>query len=174
VGRVVAVSLVPKEYTRLTFTPDGRRFVVQAPGASSVRDRATGSIVHKLPDSLDPYKPIAISPDGARLAAVMHPGQLLIWDLEAGKQERFVPLPRANTEIRGHFWSAGGDRLILGLGNGTVLFVDPNTGKEVLTLQALLPSLQGMAYNPQTNELTLVGGPGQVVMLRGGGKRGKP
>ncbi len=71
------------------FSPDGKWLAMTGKGVIHLRDPATGRELQRLPAAGElPRQPahIAFSPDGRRLAAALHEGEILLFDPATGRQ----------------------------------------------------------------------------------------
>jgi WD40 repeat protein len=73
------------------FLPDGNTLIAAGDG---IRwwDVGSGREIRHLPKQVDHQRRLVVSPDGRRLAAVVKPGPLQLWDATTGKEIRQAPL----------------------------------------------------------------------------------
>jgi RNA polymerase sigma factor (sigma-70 family) len=79
------------------FSPDGKWLAMPGKGAIDLRDPATGRKLQRLPAVGEfPRQPgpLAFSPDGRRLAAILHEGEILIFDTTTGRQAGSLDVQR--------------------------------------------------------------------------------
>ncbi len=91
-------------------------------------------VLPPIPLDCRPFDPVALSPDGKRLAVVRgREGDLVVLDYPGGTQRLRVPLKLArDSGVSALGFSAGGDRLDLGLTNPARLIVlDAATGAQL-------------------------------------------
>ncbi len=114
----------PDEVLSVAFSSDGKR-LVSGGERGSVRVYAIpgGNLLHDLATEGSSVPWVDFSPDGSRLVALTHGGEVWLWDAESGVQ---LGSPRKLTDrklTRGHF-SPDGRRLAIGSIGGHVWVLD--------------------------------------------------
>jgi WD40 repeat protein len=104
----------------LSVATDGKRAVV-AVGEVEVWDLKTSKMVHRLTEHTGPVLSVAVSPDGklAVSAAALFGGEVIVWDLAAGKALRAMKFPDEGGALRVAY-SPDGTRFAAGFFDGTV------------------------------------------------------
>jgi WD40 repeat protein len=71
---------------RCLFTPDSRSVIVHSGNAIHLFDTASGKEIRKIENSSWMGHPLALSPDGKRLALMVGQHAISLWDLSTGRQ----------------------------------------------------------------------------------------
>jgi WD40 repeat protein len=134
---------IDKGIRSVLFTPDGRQLITAGSIGCQVWDVATGERLPDLPVAppVPPAqqaaaRPIALSPDGQRLAAAVGTGTALrleVWDLKTGKKER--DLGGHKKTIWSVAFSSDGKRIVSAGEEPVVKVWDAVTGDRLLDLK---------------------------------------
>jgi WD40 repeat protein len=166
---------------RVTFSPDGQRFLYASRLDARIFDGASGKELLTLPGRL--WTP-AFSPDGKRLACQIanasntgrrRAESVKVLDLQTGQE---LWAYKAHSEWINHLvYSPDGKRLATHSADGTAKILDAETGKEILTIKVRLPrNLTGTVdFSPDGKRLAIAslasdynassGGIGEVKLL---------
>jgi len=146
----------------MTFSPDGNRLAIAAPGRSlALWDIASGQEVCLFGEQDNPRKnwfypprPVTFSPDGRRLAAPDIDGKFAVWDVETGA-ERFRHSPSALVGTVA--FSQTGNLLGLGLVGGGLEILDADTGELLFQRRGIpeSPDMAVAAFSPDGNWLAV-------------------
>jgi len=172
------VDLKQETVRRLAYRPDGQRFAwasgVAGPekGRVSIRDATTGAEVTAL--KTGPVGGLAWSPDGKRLATAGAPGELTLWDPEAGQVVgRWQGGQPGAEEVAPVAFSPDGTRLASPGPDRAVRVWDAATRKELFALRGhrvrvgfLAPAvgIRAVAFSPDGTRL-VSGGADRVLRL---------
>ncbi|XVU30277.1 hypothetical protein ACQPZJ_25270 [Actinoplanes sp. CA-054009] len=118
------------------FTPDGDRIVSSSAG--SYRPQVTmwqsGPSTPVLDDGPRPLSGLAVSPDGATVAAGDANNQVIVWDLGTGKIVRRLGVVDPNQYVARVAYLPGGTMVAAASSDGTVRLFGPGSDKPVRTL----------------------------------------
>lgn len=141
--RRIAYQTAPAESHVAAFSLDGRVLAVGAETNTVLLiDPSTGRSLGRLGDDCSLWiscvTALSFSADGRRLASNGHAldsfeRRITIWDLESGKEAEFIAGTR---EVATLALSPNGDRIALGLWDGTIEVRSTSTGREVLKVRA--------------------------------------
>jgi WD40 repeat protein len=134
----------------LVFSPDGRRLYTgsHATGRITGWDVASGKAIFRCDgeDGVVGVDAIALSPDGARLAAGAYDTTVRLWDAATGKL--LLTLFGHASHAVGIAFSADGSRLASASEDGTVKVWEALTGRELLTLSGHTSGVMGVVFSP--------------------------
>ncbi|SNY44896.1 nSTAND1 domain-containing NTPase [Paractinoplanes atraurantiacus] len=118
------------------FTPDGDRIVSSSVGSDrpQVTMWQSGPSIPPLQQSGTLLKSLAISPDGATVAAGDANNQVIVWDLGTGRIVRRLGVANPNLSVLGVAYLPGGTTLAAAGTDGTVRLFGPGTGEPVRVL----------------------------------------
>ncbi len=129
----------------VAFTRDGKRLLLGgADGTLYVADAADGRIRHHLPGHGAPVTRLARGPQGRHVLAAGREHAML-WDLDAGHRVAEFTAPRG-TRYRAAAYADNGERIALGLNDGTVRLHDPADGTLVSTLAGPDAAVTDLAF----------------------------
>jgi WD40 repeat protein len=121
----VNVASVPSD---VTFSPDGKRLAVASWGSISIRETATGKVVHQFACRREAGAPLTFSPDGKTLAAADERA-VQRWDTETGKRlDLLAGLPGRPQAL---LFGEKGQLLALGVSGEAAWVWDVTAGKAV-------------------------------------------
>jgi WD40 repeat protein len=109
-----------------------------------------GAQTYRLAEVLKPTKAlwaIAISPDGAHLAAATDDADIKIWSLESGDLNLTIPIRPKSSTASGLVYSPDGRVLASGLSDGTVVLWDAATGEHLRSWTASSQAIR-VLYSP--------------------------
>ncbi len=117
----------------LDFSPDGRTLATGSRGGVAIWEVATGNAVTLASGHSGASAPMALSPDGTRLASAASYDEIHLWDVATG---------RVTTTLRGHTgrlnsvdFSPDGATLASGASDQTIKLWEVATGAEIATLE---------------------------------------
>ena len=161
----------PTGVCRVSFSPDGRHFVVAGEGGQwdeaaqvfvlgpvTIYDAATGKEVRTLPAAKGYTAVIAVGPAGHQLARVIEDRTIEIWDLAANKVEARL---KVDGQISSLAISPDGKRLAVGHGTGRdeapAQVWDIATGKLLWSMPAQKAYVHSLAFSPDGGHLASAG-----------------
>jgi WD40 repeat protein len=162
-GRIVVD--VPADSVQGAFSPDERWICYASPENRIVRqDLRTGQMLTRYEPSLEPHGAvgIAVSPDGAQVAAGHYHGELFLWETESGRQVLHHLFLRDNGERDGFFqaklikFSPDGKWLAMA-SNSRLKVLDTRTGTIVTShYHETTPAFVHLRWSPDARTITLV------------------
>jgi WD40 repeat protein/serine/threonine protein kinase len=148
-GRTRIKPLQPNEGSLVAFSP--RRDLLATDAGKQIRLWRTGTwdLVAQLALSGD-VRVLKFSPDGARLASLSDPGEVIVWDVDQRAEVRRIPVRLVGTFIGALDFSPDGKALVIGdaghrlavvtLAGGTADVNIPEAHSEGITAVAWSPS----------------------------------
>ena len=136
----------------------GGVFVTEGPeerGIVDIRDATTGERARPpfQADSVD-ISDVAFSPDGSMLATAGDSGSLSVWDPVTAELLSFTSIQ--GSSAFGISWSADGSRVAAAWPfAGTVLVLEPSTGKEILRIDGLETGPGDTALSPDGRSIAV-------------------
>jgi WD40 repeat protein len=128
----------------VAFGPDGKALVTGCGNMVQVWDALNGARLRSF-ETQGVVRGVAVSPDGARLAAATADGRTSAWDRRSG-QELFTV--RGHTAANSLAYSPDANRLATAYADGIVQVCDAKTGAEVSTLRGHASSIDAVAFGP--------------------------
>lgn len=92
-----------------------------------------------------PVRQFVLAPDQTKLAASLHTGSILIWDIAANRQ---ISLWQESSKPHDFAFSVDGQRLVVGLENGLAKVYDTTTGKVIHELAGHSGPVWSVACSP--------------------------
>ncbi len=144
----------------LAFTPDANKgLLVQGGGGITLWDPATGKLLAKVET---PGGPLAVSPDGKRLAVGEGSGKIRLYDLKTLKETQ--TFEGHTQQARALAFSRDGKLLASGSMDGTVRLWEAGSGKPNGTLKAHEGGVLETAFSPDGKLLATSGLDGTVAL----------
>lgn len=131
-------------------------------GFIRVFDSENGELVKEIAAHSSGIKKVAVSPVTGDILSAAYDQKMVVWDAETLEEKRVLE-KQASTWERSISWSSGGDRLLAGTFDGTVLVWDASSG-------LLKGEIGGQSHagrevgNPCFNEVA-ASGPGEVSLV---------
>jgi WD40 repeat protein len=165
----------------IAFMPDGKSFYT---GSSDqlirIYDTATGKEKTKLTGPKYQLYGLALSSDGKQLVSCYSSGDVTSWNTKTNKiGPTYNPVPKTSSKGECHAVAFSPDNKILAAGfdDGTIVFMDSSTGKELRrakvadSVNALAFAANGkLAAGTQNEELAIVDTAGAVTTMKGHGR----
>ncbi len=149
----------------LAFSPDGQSLAVgcEEPFTAFILNVADGSRRHTLKGHTTSVRTVAFNPDGSRLATGGYEPKLRIWNTATGEEigKNAAPLTSGISEIA---FGADCKMMALGLGDGTVVLQNAETGAHEQTLRLQDSGIWSLAFSHRGRRLVSAG-PGQEVKI---------
>jgi WD40 repeat protein len=141
----------------LACTPDGKTLAVADRDLTiKLLDLPSGQLKASLRGAMSPARALAFSPDGRHLAAVTRDdGHVVLWDAQAGKLVRVLPVPRASSIAFSH--SAPGSLLAVGTESHAIILLDAATGDNLTRLMSANRVTLRVAFSPAGDRLAATG-----------------
>lgn len=133
---------------RLCFTPDGRALATASADSTGVLrlwEVPSGRLLRSFEGFSGPLRALAISPDGAELAAGGDDGVVRIWRLESGALLHALDAHRQ--AVQSLAYSPDGARLVSGHYGRSIHVWDAREGRLALVLRAHDGSVTGVAFS---------------------------
>jgi hypothetical protein len=154
----------------LEFTPDQRSLVLaSAQRGVQVRDLPLpGQTPERrerlvLGDRFGRVESLAVSPDGAFVAAGYRDGKIRLWDLHTGRLERLFE--GHTLQVKALAFQPGGHQLASGGRDGTVRLWAVDTGEQLRQMSGPAKEVRCLAFSPDGQ--TLASGHAGIVILWG-------
>jgi serine/threonine protein kinase/WD40 repeat protein len=120
--------------------------------AVTVRDVATGAVVHRLTGHAARVDALRFSPRGDRLASGDADGVVRVWDLTDGRS--LLTFDRHTSAVGAVGWSTDGRRVASGGTDRTVRVWDADTGQELLAFTNIPGDPARLTFTPDGRQLT--------------------
>lgn len=144
----------------VVFSPDGKRV---ASGAEEkliqIWDANTGAVLNTLDTSAITNAPnnvaygLAFSPDGSQLATSFGDGTIANWDLRSGKPLFSFDVGPTGAGVFSVAFSSDGSRLAYTTAVGVAKVLNPETGKEILSLGTESSYSNSISYSPDGKQI---------------------
>jgi WD40 repeat protein len=142
----------------LEYSPAGDQ-IASAGSDGAIHVWEAGELTHVFRGHTAAVLDICWSPDGRRLASVSQDGSLRIRDLVAGS-ERVFPMARSSWVAVAY--SADGSRLAVGGLDQAVTLLDPETGRELVSLHGHVAGIVSLVFSPRDEFLVSASNDGTV------------
>ena len=140
----------------VAFSPDGKTIAsASADDTVTLRDIATGRLLHTLRGHRDVVTSVAFAPDGRTLATASLDGTVGLWDVATGT--RILTLHDHAGGVWGVAFGKNGTLLASAGADGTVVLTNPSTGRRIRTLRGHVGAVYGVAFNPAGTSLASAG-----------------
>ena len=120
--RRLALSVLKRPPTAMTFSPDGRLLAVGFNGTIQLWDVRTRELVRSITGFERALGCLVFSPDGRRLAAGTHDGHVWVWDAATGRQTQLIEA--GGRGVRAIAFSPNGKQLVTVANNSPVAVWD--------------------------------------------------
>jgi WD40 repeat protein len=149
VPRTVRASGRRTSIRALAFAADGSRLATAGAHAATLWSWTTRKEAYSLRSDRHPFLDVALSPDGARMAAVLEQGGLRMWDVGADRQ---LHVGEAENDLLGLAFSSDGHRLATAGRDGLLTLWDADSGARVTAL-AGHAAVNAVAFRPGSMQL---------------------
>lgn len=120
--RLLALSVLKRPPTAMTFSPDGRLLAVGFNGTIQLWDVRTLELVRSITGFERALGCLAFAPDGTRLAAGTQDGHVWVWDAATGRQTQLIEA--GGRGVRAIAFSPNGKHLVTVANNSPVAVWD--------------------------------------------------
>lgn len=152
-----------RDVTRLAFTPEGRWLISGGhDGRLLLWDFRTGRPGGASSSGLLTSFRIAVHPSGQFLAATGGGKTVQLWQISDNRQLALCEFPAEATAVD---FAPGGDYLAVGLARGTVVLVDPRSGRLVSQLSQHRTSICRVRFHAEQQLLASAGGADGYIYL---------
>jgi WD40 repeat protein len=134
----------------VAFLPDSRAVLIAGPSGTSVVDVATGRESRHIEGA---FAPIAVSPDGRRLAAALDPGALVLGTLDPSTGALTARLAGHSERVDRLVFSTDGELVASGDDEGTVMLWDAATGARRSLFDGHAAGVRGLAFTHDSRML---------------------
>ena len=143
---------------------DGHLLAVNTGDVIRIREFPNGQWLRNIPFAAAWHSPFAVAPRGERLASIARDsGTITVWNMRTG--ERVTEITEGGPA--GMFsWSADGQRVASGCGDGRIRLWDAASGQVQRTLQGPA-NISFVAVSPDDKTLAVVSGGGNLLLLDG-------
>jgi WD40 repeat protein len=153
--------------TSLAYSHDGRRLAIGRGRVVAIHDARTGQRQNPSPGHEGDLSALAFSPDGSRLASADDTGEVIVWNVFTGAALVRI---EAKGAVRALAFSPDGRRLAAGDGDFQWGGAKPHSvrvwrtrdGKELLSFDAHLEWVRGIAFASDGRRLVTAGADGRV------------
>ena len=140
----------------VSFSPDGRTIAsASADDTVTLRDIATGTLLHTLRGYRDVVTSVAFAPDGRTLATASLDGTVGLWNVATGT--RILTLHDHAGGVWDVAFGKNGTLLASAGADGTVVLTNPSTGRRIRTLRGHAGAVYDVAFNPAGTSLASAG-----------------
>jgi WD40 repeat protein/tRNA A-37 threonylcarbamoyl transferase component Bud32 len=168
VGQMVPAHGIAFSSAGLLATASNTPFPQDEGGSIQLWDTHTGKVVRTFGKFRGGLLPLALSPDGKRLAAGLGT-EGKVWDVNTG--EPLFALPWHTDRITCIAYSRDGKRLATGSYDRTVRVWDAETAREEICLKGHLGSVSAVVFHPDGKRLATAGADGHVRLWDLAGER---
>jgi hypothetical protein len=142
----LAASLVLRQGARMAIAPDSQTLAVELPGEIVLLNAAAGTERARLPAPGADLSSMVFSPDGRLLAIGRTDGQIQVWEVATGAQQRAW---RGHTQVVGRLRFVGDGRRLASVGlDGAFRLWETESGREVWSDAGDGYGLRGLALAP--------------------------
>lgn len=128
------------------FSPDGRSIATTAYYAATIRDAATGALLHSLEAHSGGVVSAAFTADGQRIVTASVDGSAIIWEVAAGRA--LVKLDAHSGSVTSASFSPDGQRVVTTSTDRTAMIWDATTGQFLHTLRGHSSAVTSAAFSP--------------------------
>jgi WD40 repeat protein len=145
-GPVLQVPFTaPERHRDVAFLPDSSAVLVASPTGSVAVDVRSGAEVRRLSSALPP---LAVSPDGKRLAAALDPDALVLGVFDLASGDTTATLPGHSEQVDRLAFSPDGKLLATGGDDAVVMLWDAASGARRAVFTGHANGVRGLAFSP--------------------------
>ena len=133
-----------------------------APRSTAADALAPGAVLRLQDRGSGPVMDVAVSPDGATIAAGTARGDLQLWTVSDGKLANTLHAETAAVSVQ---FAAGGSRLVAAYSDGSVRVWDPRDGTMVKRLMVHPRGTRAVALSPDGKTLAGGGADGAIYLV---------